>query len=429
MNFHQTTGLSRRAFLRFGGSAAGVTALSGLAGLMATKAAHAVEGTATTDMTDQYLPSSPIYGTFDERFREVRDAFAWNLDTSQDIGASVAMFIDGQPVVDLWGGYWDDSYTRHWERDTIANCFSSTKTITAICALVLSDMGELDLKARVSKYWPEFAAEGKGDIEVRELLGYSSGMAGWTEPVTLNDLYDWEKSTALLAAQAPWWKPGTAVGYHAFTIGHLVGEVVRRITGETMGTFLQKELAGPLRADFFIGTGPELDERVSMLTPGYPIIPHGDKFYERALLNPPATPYDSRSIGWRRAEMGALNGHGNGYGIAAIQSVLANGGAFGKRMMSEAGRERVLEQTGGGVDVVLGLPITWGQGYSLDAAYVPNAVGRRVAFWPGGGGSMSWVDLDYRMSFGYVPNRWLTGPHEQTRSRSILQAVYRCLAA
>src|SRR5262245_6682648 len=382
---------------------------------------------APIERRETYQPATEIHGTFSEQFRRVHDAFAKNLDSGQDIGASVALFIEGEPVVDLWGGYFDATYTREWQRNTIVQTFSTTKTMTALCALVLADRGELDLNAPVAKYWPEFAAEGKSEIQVRQLLDYTSGMAGWTEAVTLNDLYDWEKSTSLLARQAPWWKPGTAAGYHGFTIGHLIGEVVRRITGKSLGTFLAEEIAGPLGADYYIGTGPEHDHQVSLLIQGYPIKPKGNKFYERALLNPPARPYDTWAIPWRRAEMGAINGHGNGYGIAAVQSILANGGAFGKRLMSEAGRERVLERRVAGPDVVLDVPLRWGLGYSLSAEFVEGAAGSRIAFWAGNGGSMSWVDLDHRMSFGYAPNRWITGPHENDRSVNILKAVYECL--
>src|SRR5215475_6945869 len=168
--------------------------------------------------SQEYQPTIEIHGTYSDRFSGVREAFARNLDTGQDIGASVALCIDGEMVVDLWGGYFDATYTREWQRDTIVQTFSTTKTMTALCALVLADRGEIDLGAPVAKYWPEFAAEGKSAIQVRQLLGHASGLAGWTEAVTVNDIYDWEKSTTLLARQAPWWKPGTAAGYHAFTI-------------------------------------------------------------------------------------------------------------------------------------------------------------------------------------------------------------------
>jgi CubicO group peptidase (beta-lactamase class C family) len=379
------------------------------------------------EKSGEYQPTTEIHGTFNKRFRGVHDAFAKNLDSGQDIGASVAIFIEGEPVVDLWGGYFDVTYTREWQRNTIVQTFSTTKTMTALSALVLADRGELDLDAPVAKYWPEFAAEGKSEIQVRQALDYTSGMAGWTEAMTLNDLYDWEKSTTLLARQAPWWKPGTAAGYHNITIGHIVGEVVRRITGKSLGTFFAEEITGSLGAEFYIGTGPEHDHQVSLLIQGHPIKPEGNKFYERALLNPPTRPYDTWAIPWRRAELGGINGHGNGYGIAAVQSVLANGGAFGKRLLSEAGRERVLERRVDGPDVVLDVPLRWGLGYSLNAEFVEGASSSRIAFWAGNGGSMSWVDLDHRMSFGYAPNRWITGPHENDRSVSILKTVYECL--
>src|SRR5262245_14584719 len=320
---------------------------------------------APIERRETYQPATEIHGTFSEQFRRVHDAFAKNLDSGQDIGASVAVFIDGEPVVDLWGGYFDATYTCEWQRDTIVQTFSTTKTMTALCALVLADRGELDLNAPVAKYWPEFAAEGKSEIQVRQLLGYTSGMAGWTEAVTLNDLYDWERSTTLLARQAPWWKPGTAAGYHGFTVGHLVGEVVRRVTGLTLGQFFAREIAGPVGAEFHIGTGPEHDRCVSNMIPGAaPATATGQPYYDRALFNPQLSPYDAATLPWRRAEVGAINGHGNARGIAAAQSVLAAGGVGGVRLLSEAGRERVLRVGSEGNDVVLDAPLRWGVGYS-----------------------------------------------------------------
>jgi CubicO group peptidase (beta-lactamase class C family) len=150
------------------------------------------------------IGESEIHGSCDDSFAPVKEAFAGNLNTGKDIGASVALFIDGQPVVDLWGGYFDGTYTRPWERDTIVQTFSTTKTMTALCALLLADRGEIDLHAPVAKYWPEFAAEGKSTIEVRHVLGHTSGVPGWTEPISVNDLYDTVRSTEMLARQAPW---------------------------------------------------------------------------------------------------------------------------------------------------------------------------------------------------------------------------------
>ncbi|HEY5153157.1 MAG TPA: serine hydrolase domain-containing protein, partial [Acidimicrobiales bacterium] len=208
-----------------------------------------------------------IHGTWDERFVGVRDALAQNFEDAGDVGASAAVMVDGELVVDIWGGHTDEGRTTPWERDTITNVWSTTKTMTALCALVLADRGELDVDAPVARYWPEFAANGKEGVLVRHLLGHTAGLPGWDEPMTDADLCDWEKATSTLAAQAPWWEPGTASGYHAITQGFLVGEVVRRVSGQSLGTFFAKELAGPLGADFHIGLPPEHDHRVSPVIP------------------------------------------------------------------------------------------------------------------------------------------------------------------
>lgn len=375
----------------------------------------------------EVLGDVPICGTCAEAFAAVQDAFAANLNTGKDTGASVALFIDGAPVVDLWGGHFDATYTRPWQRDTIVQTFSTTKTMTALCALVLADRGELDLDAPVAKYWPEFASAGKSSIAVRQLLGYTSGLAGWSEPVSLNDVYDWEKSTSLLARQAPWWKPGTGAGYHALTIGHLIGEVVRRITGRKLGEFFADAIAGPLGAEYHIGTGPEHDHRVSLLIPGSADEPRGGAFFERALLNPRITPQVTWTLPWRRADIGAANGHGNARGIATAQSVLANGGAFGIRVMSDKGRERVLQPQSDGMDLVMGVHISWGMGYALRSPLGGLDFGPRVAYWGGNGGSMGFVDIDRRLSFGYAQNRWIRGGYELDRCRTLLKAVYESL--
>ena len=175
--------------------------------------------------------------------------------------------IDGEMVVDLWGGWADEARTAPWTENTIANVFSTTKCMTSLAALVLVDRGELDLDPNVAKYWPEFAARGKEGIKVRQLLSHTSGVSGWNQPITLEDLYDWDKSTALLAAQAPWWEPGTASGYHMLNYGHLIGEVIRRITGQRLGEFFAAHIAGPLGADFHIGLPPSEFHRVANVVP------------------------------------------------------------------------------------------------------------------------------------------------------------------
>src|SRR5580693_2046344 len=210
-----------------------------------------------------------VEGMCQDRFAAVRDALAASLD-GRDVGASAAVYVDGEPVVDLWGGHADAARTTPWQRDTITCAWSTTKTMTALCALILADRGDLDLAAPVARYWPEFAAAGKQDVEVRHLLSHTAGLPTWDEPMTVADLYDWPKATARLAAQAPRWEPGTQAGYHAVTQGHLVGEVVRRVTGVSLGTFFAREVAGPLGADFHIGLPAEHDGRVIPVIPPPP---------------------------------------------------------------------------------------------------------------------------------------------------------------
>jgi CubicO group peptidase (beta-lactamase class C family) len=374
---------------------------------------------------------APVAGTCDERFSGVREAFSHNLETGQDIGASVAVLLEGELVVDLWGGFLDPTYTRGIGPHTIVQAFSSTKTVAALCILFLADRGEIDLDSPVAKYWPEFAAEGKGDIRVRQVLGHAAALCGWDIPMTRRDLYDWDKSTGLLARQVPLWEPGRTSGYHCYTHGHLIGELVRRVTGSSIGRFLAKELAGPLGVsqDYYIGVPEEADERVSLLVQGTSLDrPTGDRLRDLALYNPHVTPEITWTVEWRRAELPAMNGHCNARGLATLQSVLASGGANGLRLMSEAGRRRALEQQADGPDLVIGIPCRWAMGYSLEMMLFPAVPsGARTAWWGGNGGSLSFVDLDARLAIGFVPNRWISGPFEQYRSGNIVRAVYEAL--
>jgi CubicO group peptidase (beta-lactamase class C family) len=349
-----------------------------------------------------------IEGHCDERFAGVRETLAANLDSGADVGASVAIFVDGEPVVDIWGG---QTQTGPWAQDTIINVWSITKTMTALCALVLADRGELDLHAPVAKYWPEFAAAGKERVEVRHLLGHTAGLPTWTAPMTVADLYDWEKATAALAAQEPIWEPGTESGYHALTHGYLVGEVVRRITGRTLGTFFREEIAGPLGADFHIGLPAEHDDRIA------DVIPHEQS---RTPPNPPLDPAVTRTREWRRAEIPAAGGHGNARSVARIQSVLAAGGG---PLLSAAGCERVFEQQSDGLDRVLNMRIRFGMGYGLPSPGLPLPNPRSCA-WGGWGGSVIVVDLDARMTISYVMNRMHGGLTGDERGVGIVLAAY-----
>jgi CubicO group peptidase (beta-lactamase class C family) len=337
-------------------------------------------------------------------------------------------------VVDLWGGYIDEEHSAPWERDTITNVWSTTKTMTALCALMLADQGELDFHAPVARYWPEFREAGKADVEVRHLMSHTAGLPGWDEPMAVEDLYDWEKATALLAAQEPWWEPGTQSGYHAVTQGYLVGEVVGRIAGESVGTFFAKEVAEPLGADFHIGLPAEADARVARVIPPPPenaaIGDAASEIARRALSNPPLDARCTWEEGWRRAEIPAAGGHGNARSVATVQGVLACGGELdGVRLLSAAGCEVPLEEQSNGPDLVLGWPLRFGVGYGLMSPEMPLSPSERAYFWGGYGGSIVVIDLDQRLCVAYVMNKMAGGTAGDFRGFSMLMGAYQSLAA
>jgi CubicO group peptidase (beta-lactamase class C family) len=295
--------------------------------------------------------------------------------------------------------------------------------MTALAALVLVDRGELDLDANVATYWPEFAARGKAGIKVRQLLSHTSGVSGWDQPVTIDDVYDFDKSTAMLAAQAPWWEPGTASGYHALTYGHLIGEVIRRITGQRLGEFFASQIAGPLGADFHIGLPPSEFHRVAnLVAPQWPptdltqLDPNGPAFKTATGPDLDLNIERSRTERWRRADIGAGNGHGNARSVARIQSAVACGGVVdGVRLLSPKTIDRIFEVQSNTVDLVMGVQLRRGIGYALlpmpqVLAFVPEG---RVCCWGGAGGSLVIADVDRRMTFAYVMNKMvpsLVGP-------------------
>jgi CubicO group peptidase (beta-lactamase class C family) len=295
--------------------------------------------------------------------------------------------------------------------------------MAALAALVLVDRGALDLDASVATYWPEFAARGKAGIKACHLLSHTSGLSGWDQPVTFEDVYNWEKSTAMLAAQSPWWEPGTASGYHAFTYGHLIGEVIRRITGKRPGEFFAAEIARPLSADFHIGLAPAEFHRVAeMVAPEWPMT-------DLTRLDPNSVAFKtatgplldlnielSRTERWRRADIGAGNGHGNARSVARIQSVITSGGQVaGVRLLSSKTIDRIFEVHADGIDLVMGIPLRLGVGYGLlpipqVLTFLPEG---RLCTWGGAGGSLVLNDVDRRITVAYVMNKMvpcLVGP-------------------
>ncbi|HTT53626.1 MAG TPA: serine hydrolase domain-containing protein [Streptosporangiaceae bacterium] len=372
-----------------------------------------------------------VHGVCGERFAAVRSLLRQNLDSGAELGASLVVDVDGQLAVDLWGGFRDESRTVPWTADTIVNVWSSTKTVTSLAALMLVDRGELDPGAPVAKYWPEFAASGKQDITVSQVMSHSSGVSGLEHPAVLADMYDWERSTARMAAQAPWWPPGSASGYHALNYGHLVGEVVRRITGRTLRQFVAEEIAGPLGADFQIGAAERDWPRISdvILPPPRPLdlaaIDPASPAY-KTFTGPVVDPGQANTAAWRRADIGASNGHGNARSVARVMSVLARGGEVdGVRLLSPATIDLIFEEQQNGVDLVLGLPVRFGLGYGLPRrGLLPWAEDEKVCFWGGWGGSMIIMDVGRRMTVSYMMNKMGAGVVGSQRSAAYAQAIY-----
>ncbi len=374
-----------------------------------------------------------IHGFVHPRFESVRDSFAANFANGGEVGASFAATLEGETVVDLWAGHADAAATRPWESDTIVNVYSTTKTMCALTALLLADRGELDFARPVAHYWPEFAAGGKAAVTVAQLMSHSAGLSGFHEKVTTSDLYDWEKIIGLLAAQAPFWEPGTAPGYHAITQGYLVGEVVRRISGQTLGNVFRTEIAEPLGSDFHIGLHESQDARVAALIPPPPgggIANISERPLTANMANNPAVdPRETRTRAWRAAEIPAANGHGNARSVAEIQTLLSNGGvAKGKRILSEAGARRVLESQIKGDDLVLGMAVHYGLGLGLAGGMTPLP-NDQSCFWGGYGGSIVINDLKARTTFAYVMNRMASTTVGDLRGFSLAMAMWQAMAA
>src|SRR6516225_160346 len=323
-----------------------------------------------------------LLGKCDDRFEGVRAALARNLDSGEELGASLVLDIDGDIVVDLWGGFCDEGRTVPWSEHTITNVWSSTKTVTSLAVLMLVDRGELDVDAPVARYWPEFAAQGKQEVLVRHVMSYSSGVSGLDQPAVVEDLYDWPTVTSRMAAQAPWWPPGTASGYHALNYGHLLGEVLRRISGKTLKQFVAEEIAGPLGADFQIGAA-ESD--------------------------------------W----------HGNARSVARIMSVVACGGEVdGVRLLRPDTIDLIFREQQNGIDLVLGVPLRLGIGYGLPQRDIlPWIPDERICYWGGWGGSMIVMDSGRRMTISYMMNKMGPGVVGSERSAEYGQAVYDALAS
>ena len=401
--------------------------------------------------------SIPVNGLCESRFTKVREIFQQSFDSGVEIGAAVSFVLDGKTVVDLWGGHYDDARTRQWDRDTLVNVYSTTKGMTALCANQLVERGLLELEVPVAKYWPEFAAAGKEDLLVKWILTHQAGLPGISEPLPLGSQYDWHRMCNALAAQEPWWTPGDGFGYHVFTYGFLVGELIRRVTGMTIGNYFRQHIAEPLNADFHIGLLEQHDARTadmygvslgnkaaSSTTPSGPTtgpfaefaraIQDPSTMQYAALLNPPQTRDAVNTRAWRGAEIPAANGHGTARGIARIYGALARGGEVdGVRILKQSTIERATTEEVSGPERVFlgGLSMRYGLGFSLSESsnvYARLSPNPRAFGHTGAGGSVGMADPDAKIGCGFTMNSMQAGMLTAgTTATAMIDAFYAAL--
>jgi CubicO group peptidase (beta-lactamase class C family) len=393
-----------------------------------------------------------IHGTNEPEFVEVLAEFERNLAERGEVGASVTVTVDGRTVVDLWGGVADPASGAEWTEDTVVDVWSCTKGATALCAHILADRGELDLRAPVAKYWPEFAQGGKDSILVHQLLDHQAGLAGVREPVPPGAFFDWEQMTGILERAEPLWEPGTRHGYHGLLFGFLVGEVVRRVSGRPLARFFADEVAGPLGLDFWLSLPEELESRVAptippdLTRPGT-LIP---SLYTTAMGDPTSVPglmvintggymtpdaFNSREA--HASTIGAVGGITNARGLAGMYRPLALGGRFADVTLVRPNQVAVMGQVSSAcsVDAAVLVPTRFANGFlktgdnqHLAANDQEGVLMSEDAFGHSGmGGALGFADPRAKLSFGYAMNHQGAGIGVNQRGQSLVDAVYRAL--
>ena len=379
-----------------------------------------------------------VKGHYSLEFETVRDTFAALFEDRQERGAALCVQVNGETVVDLWGGTSDKDGTEAWHSDTLVNLFSCTKTFTAVAVLQLAAEGKLALDAPVAQYWPEFAVDGKASITVRQLLCHRAGLPALREPLPAEALYDWHVMTAALAAERPWWEPGTAHGYAAITYGWLLGEVIRRVDGRSPGRAIVERVVAPLGLDFHIGLSDSEFHRVAHVARGkgnpgdaaaqrllQVTLREPEALSTRAFTNPPSILTSTNKPEWRRMEQPAANGHDNARSLAGFYQGLLEGQLLDGEWLDELTREHSQ-----GDDLTLLTPTRFGLGCMLDQPTLANAtfgMGPGAFGHPGAGGSVGFADPHSGVAFGFVTNT--LGPYilMDPRAQKLARAVAQCL--
>jgi CubicO group peptidase (beta-lactamase class C family) len=387
-------------------------------------------------------PSLSLEGSCDPRFAPVRACFEDNFATLREQGAAIAVHVGGRQVVSLWGGVRERAGAA-WTEDTLVNVYSTTKGLAALCVHHAIERGLLDLERRVADYWPEFAQADKGDIRLHTLLSHRAGLAALDAPLQHAALYDQARMASALAEQAPNWQPGTRHGYHAMTFGFLAAELIRRVTGHSLGTYLQQHIAGPLAAEVYVGVPEAHEGRIAKVTrPIGEVTPaeevdlsavwkrEPESWTTRAFCNPPPQPGSVNTRAWRAAEIPSANGHASALGLSRIYAAASGQGPHGAAaIFSAACGDRCAQELAYGEDAVLRVRTRFGPGFMLSQAdgtgrFGPNP---RSFGHPGMGGSVGFADPDAQIGFAYVMNRAGAGILIDERPRRLIDAVYACI--
>lgn len=383
-----------------------------------------------------------IQGTCDPKFEDVRTQLQQFVESGEELGAAITVNLDGKDVVDLWGGYTDQEHNKPWDKDTIVTIFSSTKTVLSLAILMLVDRKVLSINDKVSKFWPEFAANGKENIEIRHILSHTSGVSGWDadRPLSFEEISNLDEANAKLAAQAPWWEPGSASGYHAWTFGHLLAEIVSRATGSTLIEFVTEEIVKPLGVDFQFGVSESDLSRTTDVVPA-PLPPLGPGVGPQPgsltfkTMNPmPMPSHFANGPTWRQGSILSASGHTNSRALTRILSTISLGGNVdGKRLLSQETVDLIFEEQSNGLDLVICAPLRFGVGYGITgeggtavADFLPNG---RVCFWAGMGGSFAVMDLDRKLTITYVMNKMSLSGLGNDAAKAYIKAVYKAMDA
>ena len=383
-------------------------------------------------ITDKF----PVSGSVAPAFEPVRAVFEANFTRRGEVGAAVHVILDGEPVVDLWGGAAQAAGTRPWTPDALVNVWSTTKGWLALAMHLLAERGQLDFEAPVARYWPEFAQHGKDRVLVKHLLTHTAGLPAPSLKVPDDAVYQWETMIHSLEQSELFWEPGTKCGYHAATFGWLNGEVLRRITGMSVGAFLRSQIAGPLNADAFIGLSrPEAERTADTVPPGAlgqlffrAGLTLGGRMSTLAFTNPPRPAKAVNTARWREAEIPSSNGHASARGLARLYAPFALGGKYnGVELLSKASVERACQEQVYAKDVVIGIWTRRTLGYVLPEPQYGDPRPMTAVGHPGMGGSIGFADPPRRLAMGYVMNKMVFGP--DARWLELCRAVYTCLGA